>query len=185
MFKKMTNHLIAHLLRNVAASLAIQNEKTYRFQIIAYQKAADSIEATSTQVSDLIKEGKLDDLPGIGPSIKLHLEELIKKGKSKHFDEIISKVPQAVFPLLSIPSFGPKKAYKLVTAFNLQNADTVIQDLEKRAKEGEIAVLESFGEKSQSDIIRAIQEFKEGKGKTTRMPLPFAQELAETIIAYL
>ncbi|HYK09014.1 MAG TPA: PHP domain-containing protein [Candidatus Eisenbacteria bacterium] len=181
----MTNQEIATLLRHVAAAFTITDEKKHHFQIVAYQKAADTIQNTSTQVADLVKEGRLLDLPGIGPTIQQHLEELVKTGKVKHFQTVMENVPAAMFPLLDIPSFGPKKAYKLVTHFRLKNPATVIQDIEKLANSGKIAGLESFGEKSQSDIIRAIEEFGKGAGKTTRMLLPFATEVADALVAYL
>ncbi len=181
----MTNVEIAKLLRNVAAAFTIVNERKYYFQIVAYQKAADTLANTTTQVSDLLKENKLDELPGIGESIKQHLSELVRTGHVRHFDAILSRVSPAVFPLLEIPSIGPKKANKLVTAFNLKNPDTVVEDVAKAAREGKIATLETFGEKSQADILRAVGEFHEGAGKTTRMLLPFADELAEKLVAYL
>src|SRR5260221_5653026 len=114
----MTNSEIAQLLRQVGASFAIKDEKKYRFQIIVYQKAADTIQNLTSQVSDLYKEDKLTDLPGIGASIQQHLSELIKTGKVTHFETVMKDIPQAVFPLLGVPSFGPKKAYKLVTHFH-------------------------------------------------------------------
>lgn len=181
----MTNGEIAGLLRNVAAAFSIKDDKKYRFQIIAYEKASDTIKNAPAQIADLVREGKLEGLPGIGASMRSHLEELVKTGKVKHFEQILSFVPAAMFPLLDIPSFGPKKAYKLVQAFKLKNPKTVMADIEKHAKKGEIAKLDGFGEKSEQDILRAIAEFREGYGKTTRMLLPFATELAETIIAYL
>src|SRR3989338_5754291 len=126
----MTNRDIAKLLRNIAAAYGIKDEKKFRFQIIAYEKAADSIEHATEEVKDLIREGKLESLPGVGPSIRAHLEELLKTGKVKRFAWVMEDVPEAVFPLLDVPSFGPKKAYKLVTQFNLKNPKTVIEELE-------------------------------------------------------
>lgn len=181
----MTNAEIATLLRNVSASYAIKNDEKYRFQIIAYQKAADAIENSATEVKDLIKEGKAIILPGVGTSISEHLEELIKTGKVKHFEEVMKGISQAVFPLLAIPSFGPKKAYKLVTHFKLENPETVIDDLKKIAQEGKIARLEGFGEKSQADILQAISEYSVGVNKTGRMVLPFASEIADKVLSYL
>lgn len=181
----MTNNEIATLLRNIAAAYTIKDENKYRFQIIAYQKSADAIESSTSEVSDLIKENALENLPGIGPSIRAHLEELMKNKKVSHFESILKDIPPSVFPLLNVTGFGPKKAYKLVTHFKLKNKETVINDLSKIAKEGKIAEIEGFGEKSQADIIRAIQEYRLGKGKTTRMVLPFAFELAEKMLSYL
>lgn len=181
----MTNSDVSKLLRNVAAAYSVKDDKKYRFQILAYQKAADSLEHSTSELKELYKEGKLDQLAGIGPSIKSHLEELLKTGKVKHFEEVLSSVPAAMFPLLDIPSFGPKKAYRLVTEFKLTNPKTVTTDLVKLAKEGKIAPLAGFGEESQKDVIQAIDEFGKGKTKTSRMTLSYANTLAKKIIDYL
>lgn len=181
----MTNAEIAKLLSNVASSYAIVDEKKYRFQILAYRKAAEAIEGTSTEIKELQKEGALEDIPGVGPSIKASIEELLQKGRVKHLDDILGKIPSSVFPLLDVPSIGPKKAYRLVSEFRLTNPKTVIEDLVEIAKSGKIAVLDGFGKKSEEDILRAFAEFKLGAGKTTRMVLPYANELAKKMIDYL
>lgn len=181
----MSNVEIAKLLRNVAASYIIKDEKKFRFQIIAYQRAADTVAGLSGELKDYYLENKLDVLPGIGKTLQSHLTELFKTGKAAHFEWVLKGIPPSVFVLMDIPTFGPKKAFKLVTEFNLDDPKTVISELKKIAKEGKIAPLEGFGEKSQSDILRAISEFKEGKGKTTRMILPYAFEISEKLVTYL
>jgi DNA polymerase (family 10) len=183
--KTFTNEDVAKILRNVAAAYTIQNEAKYRFQILAYQKAADSIEATTTEIKDLIKDNALDKLDGVGTSIKGHISELFEKGHLQYFDSILEKVSPAVFPLLDIPSFGPKKAFKIVNAFNLSEPKSVIDDVYKLGKEGKIAPLDGFGEKSQSDIIRAIDEYKIGKTNSARMILATANEISNTMLTYL
>src|SRR5665213_2391432 len=127
------NKSIAVLLRQVATAYVIKDEKKFRFQIIAYQRAADAIENEIRSLQDLYKDHELNTIPGVGPSIQQHLEELRSTGVVKHFETVIKDVPEAVFPLLELPSLGPKKAYKLVTAFHLKDAKTVITDLEKLA----------------------------------------------------
>lgn len=181
----MTNKEIAKLLRDVAASYIIKNEAKFRFQLLAYQNAADTIDNLSTQVSDLYKEGKLEQIPGVGETIKGRLEELFRTGEVKHFNDVMEGIPPSVFKLMEVPSLGPKKAYKLSTTFKLNNPNTAVEDLKKVAKAGEVAKLEGFGEKSQADIIRALDEYKEGKGKTTKMLLPYAGEIGDQIIEYL
>ncbi|MBI4096966.1 MAG: hypothetical protein HY428_00940 [Candidatus Levybacteria bacterium] len=181
----MNNWQIAQLLRNVAASYGIKDEKKHYFQIIAYQKAADTIEESPTEVKDLVKEGKIEELQGVGPSIRKHLEELMKKGNVQYFSTVMATIPQAVFPLLNIPSFGPKKAYKLVTHFKLNNPVTVIADLKKIADRGKIAELEGFGKKSEELVLQAIKEYEEGVKKNVRMVLPYAYGIAEKMLSYL
>lgn len=181
----MTNKEIAELFRDVAASYSIKNEAKFRFQLLAYQNAADAIEGLSTQVQDLYNEGKLDQIPGIGTTLKQRLEELFKTGKVEHFEEVMKGIPQPVFLLMKVPSIGPKKAYRLATEFKLNKNETAIEDLRKVGEKGEIAKLEGFGEKSQADILQALEEYKKGFGKTTKMLLPYAGEIALDMLSYL
>lgn len=127
----MSNHEIAQLLRQVAVSYVIKDEKKYRFQIIAYQRAADAIESAVTEITDLYKEKKLDTIPGVGTSIQQSLSELCETGKVKHFQTLLESIPSAMFPLMDIPSFGPKKAYRLVLHFHLTDEKTVIKDVKE------------------------------------------------------
>ncbi|PIP74336.1 MAG: DNA polymerase III [Candidatus Levybacteria bacterium CG_4_9_14_3_um_filter_35_16] len=181
----MSNQQIAELFRNVAAAYSIKDERKYYFQIIAYHRAADAIDNSTTEIKDLFDQKSLQSLPGVGTSIKSHIEELLKTGKVSRFKWVFENIPEAVFPLLKIPSFGPKRAYKLVKTFGLGNPESVVDDLEKIAKENKISPLAGFGEKSQNDILRAIKEYKEGKSKQRRMTLPFAAELAKKITDFL
>ncbi len=179
----MTNKEIAKLLRKVAAAYTIKNAN--RFKIIAYEKAADSIDHLASELKDLASEGKLHTVSGIGPSIASHLDELFKIGKVKHFEQIFSQVPQAIFPLLDLTGFGAKKAYKLVIALNLKDPDTVLDDILKAAKNHKIANIESFGEKSEKDIQEAVESYRNSPKKEIRMPLPYAHAIALDIVSYL
>ncbi len=179
----MTNLEIAQLLRKVAAAYLILGEN--RFRIIAYERAADSIEHLTSEVKDYWDDGKLDDIPGVGEGIAANLDEVFRKGVSKHWENVLGKVPQAIFPLLLVPGIGPKKAYTLVTELKLSDAKTVIADLEKAAIAGKIAPMEGFGEKSQSVILEAIATYKRGAIKENRMPLPYADQIAQEIITHL
>lgn len=179
----MTNLEIAQLLRKVSAAYLVLNEN--RFRIIAYDRAADSIEHLTSDVKDMWDDGKLEEIPGVGGGIASNLDELFRHGKSSHWEKVLSSVPQGIFPLLLVPGIGPKKAYTLVTTLKLTSEKTVIADLEKAAKAGKIASIEGFGEKSQSVILEAIETYKKGAIKENRMPLPYADEIAAELIAHL
>lgn len=178
----MTNYEISKLLRNVAAVYSLFQD---RFRVIAYEKAADSLENSTIEAFDEWKEGKLTSIPGIGSSLSKHLDEMFQKGKAVHFEAVLSKVPPSFFPLLDIAGLGPKKAYKLVTSLKLSNSETVLEDLLKAAKSGRIASIPGFGEKSQQDTIEALERFKKGQILQRRMSLPYADQITEKIISYL
>ncbi|MDP2649410.1 MAG: PHP domain-containing protein [bacterium] len=181
----MTNQEVVRILRNVAAVYSIKDEKKHIFQIIAYQKASDAIANLPVELKDVLAEENRQKIPGVGPSILAYLEELFKTGKVRHFESITGNVPESVFPLLDVTTFGPKKAYKLVNSLKLNNPDTIIDDLIRAGQSGKIAKIPTFGEKSQEDIVRALEEFKLGKIKSNRMPLPYAFELAKKLETHL
>jgi len=178
-----TNKEIAKVFRSVAAAYIVKGGN--QFKIIAYQRAADSVEHATSEIKDLWDDDKLDQLAGIGKAIASHLDELFRKGKVKHFQQVMSNLPPAMFELLSIPGIGAKTAYKLCKNLKIENLTTALKDLEKAAKQGKIRILEGFGKTSEEEILKGIQAFKLGQTKEKRMLLPYADWLAEEIIVYL
>ena len=179
----MTNLQLAEVFRNIAAVYEIKGEN--RFRIIAYQRAADSIEHLTSEAKDYWDDGKVNEIPGIGSTIAGHLDELFRTGHAKHFDKTLSQVPSSVFPLLHIPGIGPKRAYRLVTELKLNNEHTAVFDLFKAAKMHKIVPLEGFGEKSEEEIFKNIQSLQKGGMKENRMTLVEADEIEGAMRQYL
>ncbi|HKB88685.1 MAG TPA: helix-hairpin-helix domain-containing protein [Patescibacteria group bacterium] len=180
MKESLTNLQIAELLRDVAAAYKLQDENKFRFQIIAYERAADSIEHATSELKDLWDDGKLSDVPGIGASITSHLDELFKTGHSKHFDDLLAPLPKIMFEFMKVPGIGAKTGYKLATELKLKS----MADLEKAATDGKIAQLEGFGEESQNKILKGIKD-NYGKKGAIRHLLPYAMVVASEVIEYL
>jgi DNA polymerase (family 10) len=177
----MTNLEIAKLFRSVAAALELMPGDN-KFRVIAYERAADSIEHSSSEVKDLWDDGKLGELPGIGENMIAHLDELMRTGKVKHFQSILKEFPPAMFELLEINGVGPKTAYKLCKALGISKAHNAIKELEKAAKKGHIALVEGFGEDSQAEMLQGIAEFS---GRSKRMLLPDAMTFSDQVVAWM
>ncbi len=179
----MTNLQLAALFRNIAAVYQIKEEN--RFRIIAYEKAADSIEHLTSEAKDYWDDGKVSEIPGIGSTIAGHLDELFRTGHAKHFEKTLAQVSASIFPLLLVPGIGPKRAYRLVTELKLMNEKTVIEDLLKAGKTHKIALMEGYGNKLEEYIINNIQSYQKGGIKERRIILPFADEIATAIQKFL
>ncbi len=177
-----TNLEIAKLLRQVSAAYTILGKN--RFRIIAYDRAADAIEHATSEVKDLWDDGKLDEIPAVGESLTKHLDELLRTGGVKTWKQTFYKVPRAMFPLLDLPGFGPKKAYRLAVELGLK-PENAINQLEKAVNEHKISPLEGFGDKSESDITNSIDLWRRGQVKEKRILLSAANEIAQNIINYL
>lgn len=181
--EKFTNKEISHLLRSVSATYLIKNGN--RFKRIAYDNAAEAIEKLTREIKDIWQEGKLDQIEGIGKGISYYLDDYLKKGKSKHFQEVFKGIPESVFELMKLQSVGPMKAFALATKLNINKKDTAVERLKKAIKLGKIATLEGFGEKSQKSILESIKLYKKKSLQSYRMPLPYAYQQAIQIIEYL
>ncbi|OGK31183.1 hypothetical protein A3F29_01655 [Candidatus Roizmanbacteria bacterium RIFCSPHIGHO2_12_FULL_33_9] len=181
--EKFTNKEISHLLRSVSAAYLIKNGN--RFKRIAYDNAAEAIEKLTREIKDIWQEGKLDQIEGIGKGISYYLDDYLKKGKSKHFQEVFIGIPESVFELMKLQSVGPKKAFALTTKLKIYKKDTAVERLKKAIKLGKIATLEGFGEKSQKSILESIKLYKKKSLQSYRMPLPYAYQQAIQIIEYL
>jgi len=175
-----SNQQVSQILSSVAAAYEVKKDD--RFKIIAYERAADSVEHASNDIKDLWDEGKLDQLAGIGPSIASHLDELFKTGKVRHFNQVLSGLPPAMFELMKISGVGAKTAYKLCQKLKIENPITAVRDLAKAAEQGKIRKIEGFGEESERKILEAIQDVRQ---KTERILLPQASALAEEILNWL
>lgn len=130
----MTNLQIAELLRDVAASYQLQDSNKFKFQIIAYERAADAVEHASSELKDLWDDGKLEDVPGIGPSIAQHLSELFKTGHSKHFDALMKDIPKEAFKLMELPGIGIKTALRLIAQGKPSEIKKMLKDVESLEK---------------------------------------------------
>src|SRR3990167_9419069 len=100
MARFISNKEIAKLLREIAAAYEAKGEN--RFKVIAYDNAATSVEHATSELKDLWERGELGSMPGLGSSIRGHLDELFKTGKVKHFETVKKGVPSGMFSLLEI-----------------------------------------------------------------------------------
>lgn len=179
----MNNREIAKLLKEVAAAMTIKGDNP--FKILAYERAAESLENSLFEAENLYREGKLNEIEGVGSSIAGHLQELFDKGKVPYFEKLKEGVPAGMFSLLEIPGIGAKKAYKLAKNLGLKNGKTAVSNLYEAAKRGKIASITSFGEKSQEDILKAIEAFQKGKIKSKRILFSLALKIVRPVVEYL
>ncbi len=177
-----SNKQIAVLLRQVAAALEVKGKSLFRIR--AYERAAAAIEQAGVEVKDLLNEGKLTDLAGVGPSIAQYLEELLTTGKVSHFEKIKQNLPPAGFIFLTVPGIGPKTAFKLSRQLKITAAAGALKRLEQAAKKGRIRTIEGFGQKSEKEILSGLGRTRK-TGRQQRMLLSFAWQQAKDLIDYL
>ncbi|MGA2910729.1 MAG: hypothetical protein ABSE04_02960 [Candidatus Microgenomates bacterium] len=134
--KELTNLQIAELLRDVASAYQYKDQNKYKFQIIAYERAADAVEHATSELKDLWDDKKLEEVPGVGPGIAEHLDELFRTGRSKHFGSLMKGIPKEAFKLMELPGIGIKTAMKMIKEGSQKEVDEKLKEVEAKEKKG-------------------------------------------------
>ncbi len=174
----MDNKLIADIFNTIAAMISIEETPSSRFEVRAYQKAALTIGTLQEAVEDIYrKEGKagLIKLPGIGRGLADKIEEYIKTGHIRKYEELQKRYPIDMKALTSIEGVGAKKAIALYSELGVKDIGT----LKTAVNSHKIRTLPGFGERSESMIKRGIELLEGQKG---RLLLGDALPVAESMI---
>jgi len=157
----MKNQELAKIFFEMADYLEIEGVS---FKPYAYRRVALFLDSSKEDVGEIYRNGginALKEIPGVGEGIAKAIEEYLKNGKIKHFEELKKKLPLKVDELLKVESLGPKKIKILYQKLGIKN----LKDLEKAAKARKIAPLFGFGEKTEKNILQGLEFLKQSKGR--------------------
>lgn len=170
------NEEVALLLDNIAELLMLKNENPYRIR--AYTTAAQNIRALDVDIEELARQGRLDEIPGVGKALAAKIEEYLQTGKLQYYEELKREVPIQAVDLLEVPGIGPARAHLLYEKLGI----TTIQELLQAAQEHKLRDLPGFGEKLEERIAREAARLMQ---RTKRLLLGIALPVAEDVVAAL
>lgn len=129
----MRNDEIAAAFEELADRLALTDEKPYRY--LAYRRAATTFRELADSAAVLSGEGRLRDVPGIGPAIDEKVRELLASGTFPALERARADVDDVLLELVSLPGIGPATARKAHAALGSAS----FAELLDRARAGELA----------------------------------------------
>ncbi len=148
----MTKNEIADVLAEIGTLMELKGENP--FKVRAYSGGARAIEALENgEFEKLVREGKIDTLKGIGEALAAKITELHATGRLEFFDKLKASVEPGLVEMLRIPGLGPKK----IVALRGQLGIASIPDLESACRDGRVAALAGFGDKTQEKILAGIR----------------------------
>jgi DNA polymerase (family 10) len=174
----MKNKEIAKIFNEISEYLEMEG---VQFKPYAYQKVALTLETLKDDVEDLYKTGGLKALkgiPGVGESMARKIEEYLSTGRMEYYEEFKKKMPINLDEIVGVEGVGPKKAKVLFEKLGVKS----LEDLEAAAQAHKIAPLFGFGEKTEKNILQAIEFLKGSKGRFLLGDiLPIAQQVLEQL----
>jgi DNA polymerase (family 10) len=149
----MENFQIAEALSLLAQLSDIHGENSFKSK--SYAAAAFALEKNPTKAAQLSEE-QLSVIRGIGQSSAKKIIELVHTGKIEALEELINKTPSGVIEMLQIKGIGPKKIHTIWKEMEIES----IGELLYACKENRLKLFKGFGEKTQLNVIEAIEIYQ-------------------------
>ncbi len=159
----MDNVALARLLDETAALLEIDGADPFR--IWSYRRAAEAVEAQTTQLETLTRPDAdpkaLLAITGIGKGMAQNIRDLVATGTMPLRDELLTRYRPTMLELLRLPGMGPKTVALLFSALEVADID----QLEAAAKAGHLLKLPRMGQKFTDKLLKGIEDHRRNSGR--------------------
>lgn len=154
MKKMVTKETIIKILEDIAVLLELTGENPFKSR--AYMNAARNLEKVESDLNEVVQQGKIYEIEGVGEAIGKKIVELMTTGKLEYYEKLKSSVPSGHLEMLKISGLGPKKIHALYEQLGIKT----IGELEYACHENRLVELKGFGKKSQENILAGIEKLK-------------------------
>lgn len=173
----MTNREIAEKFYQLADLLEIQGDAN-PFRVVGLRRAARAVESLAAPASELLAQGKLSSVPGIGKGSVEKIEELQDRGSLQETEKLLAEIPEGLLSFLHIPDVGPKTVQTLWKTLHINT----LGQLEEAALSGRLRTIKGFQQKMEEKILRGIELVRQGASRLLLgKALPLAVELVATL----
>ncbi len=155
----MDNLLVVRYLLETASALEYLDENSFKIQ--AYRKAARSILELPVPVSEVVKEGGLSRVPGVGKGIASTIEAWVRDRDFSTLEELRAGLPRGLDELLKVPGIGLKRVRILHGRLGVET----VEDLMEAAQQGRLAGLRVFPGKFVQGLPRLLEQVMSYRGK--------------------
>jgi DNA polymerase (family X) len=174
----MRNGEIAEAFEELASLYELDGAVVYR--VVAYRNAAKAIREAGVSVAEMAKQGRADQLAGVGKTIAEKIDALLETGSIPSADKLKARIPSGLIAVTRIPGLGPKRARLLYEHLGVSSLD----DLRAAAEQGRLKDVPGFGAKAEENVMAALAAGADGRPKA-RMLLSKALTVGEELAAGL
>jgi DNA polymerase (family X) len=146
----VTNAQIAAAFEELADLYELDGAVQYR--VLAYRTAAKTVREASVSVAQLVREGRVTELPGIGKTLETKLQTLLETGDTTQAQKLRAQFPSGVIAMMHLPGFGPKRARRLYDELGIDS----LEALKGAAERQELRGLRGFGAKVEEKLLEQL-----------------------------
>src|ERR671926_322377 len=174
----MRNGEIAEAFEELASLYELDGAVVYR--VVAYRNAAKAIREAGVSVEELARQGRAEELDGVGKTIAEKIGALLETGSIPSADKLKQRIPTGLIEVTRIPGLGPKRARLLWEQLGVES----LEELRKAAEDGRLKEVQGFGPKAEENVLLALQAGADGRDKP-RLLLSKALAVGEDMVAAL
>src|SRR5918997_56690 len=171
----MRNGEIAEAFEELASLYELDGAVVYRVQ--AYRNAAKAIREAGVSVAEMAREGRADQLAGVGRTIAEKIDVLLETGSIPSADKLKARIPAGLIAITRIPGLGPKRAKLLHDELGVSS----LEELRAAAEQGRLKDVPGFGAKAEENVMAALAAGADGRPKS-RMLLSKALTVGEELV---
>ncbi len=150
----MDCHGAAHALTQIATLLELHGED--RFSVRAMQVAARAAASRGEeQLADALLGGLTSD-ETIAPAALDVLRDLAESNGSALLERLQEETPEGLLEMLRVPGLGPARIRQIHEGLHVES----LQELEQAARDGRLAGLPRFGERTALKILKGIADLR-------------------------
>ncbi|MEO0559077.1 MAG: helix-hairpin-helix domain-containing protein [Bacteroidota bacterium] len=155
----MTNKSVARRLKLTADLIELTSGNPFRAR--AFASGARAIDRLDVPLDQLLAEGSLTDVQGIGKGLASDIRELLATGELAITERLLQALPPGLPDVLRVRGLGVKKVKTLWNEAGVTSLD----DLEMAAASGRLADLDGFGAKTVQNILASVEELRAYQGQ--------------------
>jgi DNA polymerase (family 10) len=150
---------VVNLLRELGQRLELEGANPYRAR--AYARAADSLSVSPYPLGQLVKEGRLTELPGVGDALAAVIEEIHQTGTHSSLKSLRQKTPPGVLEMIRIPGLRPERIRKIYQDLGVSS----VSELEEAVRSGRLDKLKGYGPAWQGKVLQGIEMIRGVRGR--------------------
>jgi DNA polymerase (family 10) len=150
---------VAKILHELAQRMQLEGGNPYRAR--AYARAADNLALSLLPLDQLVAEGRLKEIPGIGNALAAVIKKLYETGHHSGLEAMRQKIPEDVLEMLRIPGLKPERIRKLHTDLGISS----VAALEKAARSNRLKTLKGYGPAFQAKVLQGIEMSRRPQGR--------------------
>ncbi len=144
----------AHALTQVATLLQLHGED--QFTVRAMQLAARAAAAAGERaLSDALLHGEFATA-SLAPAALEVLRDLADSNGSSLLERLQEETPEGLLEMLRVPGLGPARIRQIHDGLHIES----LQELEQSARDGRLAALPRFGDKTADRILKGIADLR-------------------------